>query len=377
MLSPLDDHPYHQISEPMRHVGTSDRNFYDRYYFNCHDDSGDIFVVFGMGQYPNLAVQDGFLLVRRGPQHRVVRASRELGADRGDTSVGPLRVEVLEGLKRLRVVCDANEWGIACDVTFEGSHPAYLETRHLDRQLGRILFDSTRFAQVGRWQGTITVDDDVIEVTPERWVGSRDRSWGVRPIGEAEPPGIGATKPFPGFFWVYCPFQLDDHAMLVIAQERADGARVIEEAVRIWNDPTRPPELLGSPEHDIRYVPGTRVAASATLRMIEPDGRPLTVEVAPLLPVHIGIGTGYGMDADWRHGMWQGELVVQGRSWDLATDEGRAAMWGISESVATFRITSGSTAGQTGLGMFEHLNLGPYARYGFTDFLDGAPERPD
>ncbi len=36
MLSPLDDYPVHQISEPMRHVGTSDRNFYDRYYFNIH-----------------------------------------------------------------------------------------------------------------------------------------------------------------------------------------------------------------------------------------------------------------------------------------------------------------------------------------------------
>ena len=41
MLSPLDDYPVHQISEPMRHVGTSDRNFYDRYYFNIHG-TGDV-----------------------------------------------------------------------------------------------------------------------------------------------------------------------------------------------------------------------------------------------------------------------------------------------------------------------------------------------
>ena len=373
MLSPLDDFPYHQISEPMRHVGTSDRNFYDRYYFNCHDDSGDIFVVFGLGQYPNLAVQDAFVLVRRGDQHRVVRASRELGADRGDLTVGPLRVEVVEGLQVLHITCAPNEWGIAVDLRFEGVHPAYLETRHLDRQFGRVLFDSTRFAQVGRWRGTITVDDEVIEVTPDRWVGSRDRSWGVRPVGEPEPPGIAGTKPHAGFFWVYCPFQTPDHAMLVIIQERADGTRIIQEAVRIWNDPGREPELLGTPEHEITYVPGTRVASKATLRMVEPDGSPLVVEVTPLLPVHIGIGTGYGMDADWRHGSWQGDLVVQGRDWDLSTDDGKAAMWGISESVATFRVTQGSAAGVEGIGMFEHLNIGPYARYGFTDFMDGAP----
>ncbi len=31
MLSPLDDYPIHQIAEPVRRVGTSDRNFFDRY----------------------------------------------------------------------------------------------------------------------------------------------------------------------------------------------------------------------------------------------------------------------------------------------------------------------------------------------------------
>src|SRR5271157_5400655 len=67
VLSPLDDYPVHQISEPMRHVGTSDRNFYDRYYFNIHgtgevhgtDD--ELFAVIGVGQYPNLSVADAFV----------------------------------------------------------------------------------------------------------------------------------------------------------------------------------------------------------------------------------------------------------------------------------------------------------------------------
>jgi hypothetical protein len=48
-------------------------------------------------------------------------------------------------------------------------------------------------------------------------------------------------------------------------------------------------------------------------------------------------------------------------------------MWGIVDAVARFEITQGSTAGAVGHGMFEHMNLGPYTRYGFTDFLDGAP----
>ena len=34
--------------------GASDRNFYDRSYYNAHDRTGDIFVITGIGYYPNL-----------------------------------------------------------------------------------------------------------------------------------------------------------------------------------------------------------------------------------------------------------------------------------------------------------------------------------
>src|SRR6476646_9186624 len=102
-LSPLDDYPLHQTAESMLHVATSDRNFYDRYYFNAHRCADDLFLAVGLGQYPNLGVTDAFAAVVYRGVHRVVRASRELGADRGDTRVGPFHVEVLEPLSRLRV----------------------------------------------------------------------------------------------------------------------------------------------------------------------------------------------------------------------------------------------------------------------------------
>ena len=66
MLSSWDDYPVHQIPEPIRYVGTSDRNFYDRYYFNMHGSSDELFLVFGLGQYPNLGVQDAFAGLRAG-----------------------------------------------------------------------------------------------------------------------------------------------------------------------------------------------------------------------------------------------------------------------------------------------------------------------
>ena len=91
-LGPFDEFLAHQTSETFDHVGTSDRNFYDRYYFNMHSSSDELFVITGLGQYPNLGVTDAFITVSIGTEQHTVRASRELGVDRMDTSVGPLSV---------------------------------------------------------------------------------------------------------------------------------------------------------------------------------------------------------------------------------------------------------------------------------------------
>jgi hypothetical protein len=361
MLSPLDDLPIHQIAEPVRHVGTSDRNFYDRYYFNCHAGDDRLMLVTGMGQYPNLGVADAFAVVNDGRVHRVVRASRELGTDRGDTTVGPFRIEVLEGLRRLRVVLEANEHGLAFDLTWEGSDPAHLEPRHVDRSLGRVIIDTSRLAQNGRWSGTLTVGDHTYDVTPDRWQGSRDRSWGIRPVGEPEPPGIRGGQPLPGFFWIYAPMQFDDRSLYFITQERPDGSRILEEAAEVMSfasggEDGADPRPLGVPQHELTFTPGTREVESAVLRLGD-----LAVKVEPLRRLHVGIGTGYGFDPDWRHGMYQGPLVVQGKEFDLTDETQRANLWGLVDSVARFELPDGTV----GHGLFEYLVLGPYPRYGF------------
>ena len=183
-LGPLDEYLAHQTSETIDHVGTSDRNFYDRYYFNMHASSDELFVIMGLGQYPNLGVTDAFITVSIGAEQHTVRASRELGHDRLDTRVGPLAVEVIEGLRKLRVRCDDNEWGVQCDVVFTGSVDALEEPRTFSRQYGRVIQDVTRYAQVGVWEGTLTVAGRTFDVTPDRCKGVRGRSWGVPPVCE-------------------------------------------------------------------------------------------------------------------------------------------------------------------------------------------------
>ena len=83
MLTPFDDYPIHQIPDPIDRVATSDRNFYDRYYFSMHDLKGEVFLVVALGVFPNIGVMDAFATATLGDQQWVVRASRELGDDRG------------------------------------------------------------------------------------------------------------------------------------------------------------------------------------------------------------------------------------------------------------------------------------------------------
>jgi hypothetical protein len=262
-LGPFDEYLAHQTSDTFDHVATSDRNFYDRYYFNMHASSDELFVITGLGQYPNLGVTDAFITVSIGTEQHTVRASRELGSDRMDTSVGPLSVEVLEGLLKLRIRCEENEWGVSADLTFTGSVAALEEPRTFIRRYGRVIQDVTRYAQVGTWEGTITAAGQTFDVTPDKWKGARDRSWGVRPVGEPEHPGIkvrGAQDGY-GFRHDWLPMQFDDHMLKVQIDQDADGNRMVEESARVWNlDEKHEPDVeeLGRPDVVIDYLPGTR-----------------------------------------------------------------------------------------------------------------------
>jgi len=367
VISKFDDFPVHQTHEPVRFVGTSDRNFYDRYYFNLHGSSDELFMVMGMGQYPNLAVQDAFACVQRGEDYRVVRASREL-SDRMDLSVGPFRIEILEPLRKLRLVCDETEHDIAFDLVWEGTIPVLEEEPQFIRRHGRVMFDTSRFAQTGCWSGTLKVADETFEVTPDRWWGTRDRSWGIRPHGEPEPEGIHATSSSASMkgMWNYFPMQFDDHSILYMLNEENDGTVALYDARRIWNDPARGVEELGPIEYDHRLEPGTRMMTGSTIRFPEAPGGPLEIECEPLCHAFIALGTGYGVEADWRHGMYQGPLVVQGKHYKTA-EIAPLGQLTIVDHVARF-----SAGGAQGYGLYEHAFIGPFEKYGMKDRADGA-----
>lgn len=194
MLGPLDEYPLHQLPQPIAWPGSSDRNFYDRSYFNAHDRTGNIFLITGIGYYPNLGVKDAFVLIRRADIQTAVHLSDAIDSDRLHQHVNGYRVEVVEPLRKLRIVLDETE-GVAADLTWEGLFDVVQEQPHVLRSGNRVTLDAQRFAQLGTWSGRIVVDGERIAVDPATWLGSRDRSWGIRPVGEPEPGGRPPPPP--------------------------------------------------------------------------------------------------------------------------------------------------------------------------------------
>jgi hypothetical protein len=351
-----DDFPVHQSSDWIAHVATSDRNFYDRYYFNAFDTGGEFMAVMGLGQYPNLGTTDAFVTVRVGDEQHVVRSSRPL-TDRADMAVGPLRVEVIEPLKRLRFVAEPTGHTVAMDLVWEGSGPAVPEPNQFIRDGARVLFDTQRLAQMGSWSGTLSVAGRELTVDPSTTVGSRDRSWGVRPVGEKEPEGIRTGRhAMGGGMWSYFPMRFEDHSIFYICSERADGTRTLDQAERVWPDGRV--EELGRTDHAHEFEPGTRLLTASTIDFLDAG---FTVRATSLLPNFLAVGTGYGLEADWRHGMYQGpELVVQGIVYDVPKISQLGA-YAVVDHAARFEYD-----GHVGYGLYEHAFSGAMPKYGLT-----------
>jgi hypothetical protein len=173
-------------------------------------------------------------------------------------------------------VCDGDDHGLGFDLVWEGSFPAVMEQPHVMRVGARAILDASRFAQVGTWSGQLRVDGDEIAVSPEVWVGTRDRSWGIRPVGDPEPAGRPGDDPTAGLWWLYVPLRFDDHAVLVIVQEQPDGFRTLNDATRVWPD-GRAEKPGGQVEIATGPAPGCE---RATLHSAERGGSRLTTGAA-------------------------------------------------------------------------------------------------
>lgn len=376
MLSSFDDFPIHQTSYPVSRTGSSDLNHYDRYFFNGYTRDTRLYFATAMGLYPNRHVADAaFSVVVDGgtadARQINVRASRRAPTDRGEVNqVGPIEVEVIEPLAALRVTVEAPEHGIRCDLTFV-RRSAPIEEPHFFHRVGqRTLMDSTRMTQFGGWEGWIEIDGELTDLAPGETLGSRDRSWGIRTVGEPAPSGAPVADP--QFYWLWAPLNFEGFSTHFDVNEYFDGRRW-HEAAFVSLVPTRdaalePAEAMRAVDYRIEWRPGTRAPASCEIDMIPFGGEPSSIRLEPLFDFHM-LGLGY-THPEWGHGMWKGELEVGGDRWDLPIDTMTAPQHLHVQTVVK-ATTSGAVGVHEGLGSLEAFVIGRHDPTGLTGLFDG------
>ena len=194
---------------PVAWAGSSDRNFYDRCYFNAHDRTGDIFLITGLGYYPNLGTKDAFVLVRRGDKQTAVHLC---DADRrrpARTSTSAATGSRSSSRCASCGSCSRRPRASPLDLTWEGSFDVVQEQPHVMRA-GRAGHPRRPAVRPGRHLGGHDRRRRRGDRGRPATAGSarRDRSWGIRPVGEAAPAGAPADPPFEGMWWLYVPMRV-------------------------------------------------------------------------------------------------------------------------------------------------------------------------
>ena len=373
MLSSFDDFYIHQTSRPIATPATSDRNAYDRSFFNGYTDTGDLYFGISSARYPNLEIQDCALTIVYGGKQHAFYASRRAPTDPRDMSTGPFHIEILEPMMTLRVVVEDNDTGIGADLHWIPRTAHFPEDHQslTPQQIGRWMI-ATRMNQFGFWSGEIRLPDETITVNPEQTYGTKDRSWGVRPVGDPAP--SGAPRQRKGFKFFWAPIHWSDHVthMGIFEGDRGEVWHWDGFQLPAYTDATLIPGIedpdirrFKSVAHDFAWKSGTRNVSGGTLTMEQHEGDPIVVELEPILSVRMK-GMGYGHPT-WGHGFWKGELAIAGESWNLDDIEPlRPENVHIQEVI---RVQSGDSVG---VGVLEQLVVGPYPRYGFKELLDGA-----
>ncbi|WP_432179887.1 hypothetical protein [Streptomyces sp. NBC_00063] len=366
----LDEYPVHQVPLSMKHVATGDRNAYDRCIFHLVDPTGEFLLILGLGVYPNLGVIDAYATLRVGDTLHAVRASDALRDDtRMELAVGPLRIQVERPLKDFILTCAADPAdpdGLSYEINWSAAFPALWEPHHTQRRGGRLTLEGRRFVQAGRCDGRLRIGGR--EVSLDGWTGTRDRSWGVRPVPGEEGGRLAEENRTEGFHWIWSPVRFDDRFLMVIVQEDADGYRTLNDATLVRDG--HPDLQLSWPQADITYRTGTRHPESAVVHLTDPLSRkPLELGVEILASSPLAVGAGYPPADDWQHGTWRGRDWTDRRSYDLSDPAAHPlAAYGVIDHAARFTLD-----GQVGHGIFEHGSFGRHDPSGFTGYDSVAP----
>lgn len=346
-LSPIDDFPIHQTPDPIRVMWSSDLQTYERYWTVCHDRAGELLVVIGGSFYPSLDLVESFAIVNLRGDHRSIRASRAMGVDRTDLTVGPIQPTIVEGLRQWRYELADNDWDFRFDLRFHDTHrfvfrePRYAANRRFP---GRQPQATTGFEGFGEVEGSVTVGQETIELTRVACTGTRDRHWGTgRGIGG---PAVSGGRPVPP--------GISGNSFVAFSDFAIWGDRVHHR-----RHESRPDAgLVTHVERHVRFEPDTRIFLEAEVDYTFASGEQKTVHFRRCghQTAHLRCGL-YGGTPDGRH--WQGahaeQDLLEGDRYDLADPENRIRLAGLDEHQC-----EATCDGETVIGIFQPIDPDAY-----------------
>jgi hypothetical protein len=359
MLSAQDDFIGHQLPTTFNHVVSSDDRWTERYWYSgLPIDTGDIVLDMGLGYYPNKNVMDAFAGLTIDNTQHTFRASRRLGRNPLETTVGSLSYEILEGMKRHRVSLAKNDSGLSFELEFLARFDATQEGQSFRRKNNRVEEDLARMTQFGRWQGWVDLKGERIEITPDRWWAQRDHSWGIRSSFHTDTTGNYPIPDYRNFFWFWLTYQFEDFGLSLFLKERSPERLMYFSGSEIRADGTE--RHIARVEHDLEWAddPLGQAWKGGRLRLHYKDGGTRDLELE-MLPGRFYLkGGGYGGYMGWNHGDDMGDLHTTHYRWDLSDPETRRQVRTLGDHATRVR-----SEGQVGHGMSEYGVAAGYPKY--------------
>jgi len=355
VLLRFDEYPYHQITASFAGVAGSDPQWNDGHYVCVSDQAGQVCLTSTLRFYHNNDVLDGFVCLRHAGRQHNIRLSRRLRPHMDELAVGPLRLELIEPMRVLRLVLEDNEFGMALDVTCRSARVPYEDPAEVTRIDGRLISERMTYEITGKCEGWVRVGDARYELDPATDSFFRNHSWGYQ-AGRGGPrlyaaPTVGARRRVPGVRqWVL--FDMPDHGGFYFVDpsgRRASGKGAIMLADRSV--------AVTAVEDDLQFYDGGRRLRSGTFQLTDAEGAVRRYQVRDLGWVYCQ-GGGYfgGFNDGLGQGVYRGDFHVEGEVWDVShptqivDESGRAFEFDHAWAENFTRLTSD---GQTGLAHFE------------------------
>jgi hypothetical protein len=265
-LSGLDESFGHQLVAPRTQTQHLTERWAERTYYLLHVDH-DLTLNAGRQLYPQAGRWATFAAAATPARQYCVRARDPYvpGSDPDRVQVGPLRLEVVEPLRQVRLRLDDPAFALAYDLTFTARFPPVAHEPTLVEREGNVLTHTVSFFQSGSFSGVVAVNGAERSIVDR--AGFRDRSWGFRKHDGSPRRGLV----------VFAACETAEHAFYVLLHETASARRMYTGGWLLGADGVL--DTVRSAEHQLEFVDNLLVSGRLELAMESGDQRLLDFEV--------------------------------------------------------------------------------------------------